>query len=889
MKLLFRLALRQIRTHRIRSAVICAAILLTTILFMTIMSISSNMTFGYQLMLELEAGTDVHAFLKSEAFTVPPEELRERVSAADTVSDSFLISSYSTFAFETRDLPRSKNRLIGVEAAEHLDHLFCTLTEGRFPADCREILFNEDLLPDAVLGDTVTLHTFTFTYTETGNPVAHEQILDFTLVGRFTCAASSPYSAITAWDPSLDTLFSVRPNVFLSFHSSINSLGKLVGMVTGELAEWRDPEVMRYGMVNEAYVTNNLREMFRPGTVLLIVFSVAVVFFCAFLLIYNIYSIALTQELHTFGLLNVIGMTHRQMKRLLAMQSLLLYAVTLPFGLAAGYFIGWKLLSPLLFSMSGVSIEYRFGALIPVSTALLTLGTLLYSALRPLKRMQKLTILETVSYNPALALPKAFLRKKNRSKKEVPPTPVHLAKFSMQRHRKRTVVTSLSSVFAIVLVILIASLADYIREYTYSHLQWMDFTLRPQVNYIYDNAPDMEGSTYAVDAGYALSEELFRSLEASEYAEKAYAIRYSLIELPVSEELAVRLEGLREEYLGFDQWYTLAQADAGTLHAVIVSVPDEYVPQLLLDNEEKTYVPAEEFLTGRQMLYLSYTAQGMRRADSSLIDFRFYRDGDVVSGGGLNNDYTVLVSDAATTSLLCGYLTACVYRPIFLLPESAFLAEFENAPICRIVVDAAGETAEANEQLRGEIERLAQSADAVRTDETSLARKEEENAYGNYLAYTVTDTEVVVHGRMDSLEEMDRNINAIRVVGFSLAGMIFLIGVINIVNAALSSVTERRTEYAILEAVGMTDRQLRRMMLVESLSGGVFAGLLTFAVGLPLTQLFLNCAMNASVSIRWLGGLVLLLLMLAVSVAASLTVYSLVKKSPVIDRIRQDG
>ena len=54
-------------------------------------------------------------------------------------------------------------------------------------------------------------------------------------------------------------------------------------------------------------------------------------------------------------------------------------------------------------------------------------------------------------------------------------------------------------------------------------------------------------------------------------------------------------------------------------------------------------------------------------------------------------------------------------------------------------------------------------------------------------------------------------------LGGTLSAIIAVIGVLNVFNAILTGITSRRRELAMLQSIGMTARQLRRMLVVEGL------------------------------------------------------------------------
>jgi len=86
--------------------------------------------------------------------------------------------------------------------------------------------------------------------------------------------------------------------------------------------------------------------------------------------------------------------------------------------------------------------------------------------------------------------------------------------------------------------------------------------------------------------------------------------------------------------------------------------------------------------------------------------------------------------------------------------------------------------------------------------------------------------------------------------------------------------------------VGMTDRQMMRMLLTESLYSGGAAVLITVCIGFPLIAIIINTAMNALVSLNWLSGVIMLMVCIAVSVLSGLAVFRLTKAAPVVERIK---
>ena len=71
-------------------------------------------------------------------------------------------------------------------------------------------------------------------------------------------------------------------------------------------------------------------------------------------------------------------------------------------------------------------------------------------------------------------------------------------------------------------------------------------------------------------------------------------------------------------------------------------------------------------------------------------------------------------------------------------------------------------------------------------------------------------------------------------LGSALSLIIGLVGVLNFLNAVLTGIITRRHEFAVLQAIGMTGTQLKRMLMLEGLYYAILALALSFALSVTL-------------------------------------------------------
>ena len=85
------------------------------------------------------------------------------------------------------------------------------------------------------------------------------------------------------------------------------------------------------------------------------------------------------------------------------------------------------------------------------------------------------------------------------------------------------------------------------------------------------------------------------------------------------------------------------------------------------------------------------------------------------------------------------------------------------------------------------------------------------------------------------LEQLMSKLKKAGLVKSILCAIIGLVGLLNFFNAMMTSILSRRREFAVLQAVGMTNRQLKTMLIYEGLfyamSSVAVAFILSLAVG----------------------------------------------------------
>ena len=72
----------------------------------------------------------------------------------------------------------------------------------------------------------------------------------------------------------------------------------------------------------------------------------------------------------------------------------------------------------------------------------------------------------------------------------------------------------------------------------------------------------------------------------------------------------------------------------------------------------------------------------------------------------------------------------------------------------------------------------------------------------------------------------------------ALSWLVFLFGVVNLINTTLSNQMSRKRENSVFRAIGLTRKQLCQMTIYEGICYAFSAALATLAVGLPIAVIF---------------------------------------------------
>lgn len=142
-----------------------------------------------------------------------------------------------------------------------------------------------------------------------------------------------------------------------------------------------------------------------------------------------------------------------------------------------------------------------------------------------------------------------------------------------------------------------------------------------------------------------------------------------------------------------------------------------------------------------------------------------------------------------------------------------------------------------------------------------------------------------------SLEEgFQTMIGSIRMIGIALSAVIAFIGILNFINSIITGILARKHEFAVLCSIGMTEQQLKRMILEESLYYVLISGIISVALGTALSRIILlalnNVIMFFAYRPNFLAFVIMLPLFLVLAALVPYLAYNRMKKESIVERLR---
>lgn len=570
----------------------------------------------------------------------------------------------------------------------------------------------------------------------------------------------------------------------------------------------------------------------------------------AYLLIYNIMYLSVAGNIRYYGLLQTIGMTGRQIRQLMQKQLLWIGGI----GMLAGILIGAGtsfFLIPVVVKtfVSGKemgAVQVTFHPVIVLLTVLLTGCTVWYAGRKPTKIAVGSSPVEALEYRVV-----SSVRKRHKTRKGS--LIVRMALEQLTRNKKKTMVTMLSlaaslSVFLCLITLLHTQSA---REYSYNYMG-LDMVLKNDTinNMVLNRAAEGEEQIQGVHP--ILNEELLNEIRQTDGVEEVLPT----ITVPtiVPWEKEVTDVWMREFY---ETWMNIPYEDdieeyqqhPENFGSSLVGITEEDFRALNAEMEQP--VDEEAFLSGKTCILYRHGLFG--------LDEKELRGKQISCEEYVHPENTRTFEIAGMTDV-GDYVSLLGFPPTMIVIDDAVKAFTEKPIVFRVGIRYAEEY-----------------------------HKETEEAILSNIEESPNKTDFSWDSKIEQAENVKAAQGHMMEIGFGIVLILGIIGVMNYINTSVGNMQSRQKEISIMESVGMTERQVKKMLVWEGIfyTGGVL--FLTLTVGIGITYAIYQ-TMNYMGAKFWFPALPFLgatLILFVVCIVVPVWTYQKIEKSgSLVERIR---
>lgn len=792
-KVLYRLSAKTLMAKGKKNLVAIFAIVLTTVLFAALFTIGGGMLESFQEATMRQVGGKTMAGVKF----ILSKDYDKLTKDSKVKNPSYRIIIGQLANEELKKLSTEVN----YAEDENAKSMFCYPEVGSMPKERLEVVTSTQVL-DALkvphkVGEQVTLEisvdgkmfteTFTLSGYWEGDAVAMAQQC---FVSREYCDEVAPTPEKSFYEGT-GSEYAGYWMMDFDYSNSWDIEEKTIQLLE---RNGYDKDKISYG-VNWAYITSKTD----GGTVGFLVALLGLILASGYLIIYNIFSLNVTSDIKSYGLLKTIGTTAEQLKKMVRQQAVFLSAIGIPCGLVLGAILG-KCLFPIIaknFQLKGV--EFSIHPLVMVGAAVFSFFTVWISCNKPCKLAAKVSPIEAVRYTDKTT----YDRKKERMSRKL--TAVSFAWANLGRNWKK-----------VVIVVASLSLSMILFNSVYTIIKGFD--MDKYVSY------QMIGDTLLTDASVlnysntarnydSITQEIQEELKVMEGVKEIHSIYLAEADIGISETA-------KKDFLKFTEEMPEIFADPYA-QQVLELVEENKIPWGKIYSVDKWGMEQlqcykgkldwEKFKTGNYCLVNTYgIAWGMEEPLTGM-----YCDvGDKVSvelSDGTEKEYEVMAVVEIPYALSCRSQTLIAMEMI--LPETEYLARGDGTGAMLSVL--------MQEENAGVL------VDKILENYT-------EQVHSNLTFVSKTTYE----------KEFKDFVNTLWIVGGALSVVLALIGILNFINAVVTGILSRKQELAMMEAVGMTGTQMKSMLAWEGVLYAVFTMIFSIVGGKIINSLVLENALT---------------------------------------------
>ena len=859
-----RLSKRYFKKNRIRNLAAILAIMLTAFLFTSITSLVFSMSSSIQLSMQMQKGSKADGDIRYLT-----EEQYQELQNSDFIKEAGC-RRFVGFA------SNASGHMVEINYADPVQQelTFCNPTHGKAPKKANEIATTDQALEalgvKAKVGETVPVE-----FTLRGKTYQYEMV-----VSGWWEAANDTGSLLIVSEQFVKD----NPDLFINTYAKDREIAgtymadvvlKDKRHIQKQLQEFAlsvggEPEQMNadnYIACSQNQVGN---AMLQPGMMMSAIVFVLLFVVSGYLLIYNIFDISVMQDVRQYGLLRTIGTSTRQIKKIVNRQAIWLTMIGLPLGLIFGFLVS-KMLLPVVMKFfqanSLNAMKVSVSPLIFLIAAVFTIFTVMISTRKPARKAARISPLEAIRYT-------GQEKKKTKETKRTHGTKLSYMAFSnLGRNKRRSVFIVLSMLLCIVLfnsIIVITQSMD--EEKWISRSTKTDFTVYNSVavngvspfQYREDGLPASVVDLIDQKKGVEKERILYRNTRD----DSDVTVDYKFEDLVCIAEEAEE-DSVSKAYENGLSLRAVPGTEDGYFGNVFGVSEAFWEDVTIYEGENNPDVLKEKMETGDYVIVgtiidrLTGEAEEETQLQQQLQvgdSITFSKDGKEEKTCTILAKATVVATEYETYAGANGAAYIGGDAPFLYMSDTKFKELYEEPTIFSYSFNA--------------------------------EEGEKENLEGFLADFTGENTSVAYTSTKLLQEQLASNRNIVLLVGGMIGVILAFAGLINFTNMMVTNIITRRHEFAAMQSIGMTSRQLRRLIMDEGLyyavGADVIGGLLAAGLGMTVLKNVLNSPSMWYFTLQFtlIPALFIAVIYLILAAVIPVVVLHFFNKGSVVERLR---
>ncbi|KPI53663.1 ABC transporter permease [Clostridioides difficile] len=760
-------------------------------------------------------------------------------------------------------LENSENGILSIKQYDKnaMEGYQISIKEGRLPSKEGEIVLSENvinLMDDKLkIGDEITLKVGdmfdsnkkkidNMVFHE-GDYIANEKDSTFKLVGIIKKPGFELYdeitTAITYFNPMIDYKGAMNISVTVKNPKDVYKISKKISKniypnkdeeSISDMVKYNEHLLRLQGASKYENINSSVKSIIALVTILVIICTIATV--------YNSFSISITERKKQFGILNSIGATSSQIKRLVFIEGIIISLIGIPIGLISG-----TIAIDLLFKtinkyftesiVTQMSLQIVYNPIIIIVSIIIVLFTIFISILLPAIAASNVSPLDIIKNSGEYKVRKV---KDSKLIKIIFKTEGVLAYKNMKRNRKKFIVTLFSLMISIIIFIsfsgftLLLLRGEEIRssQRNYDLYLTAKGTARP----IDDVISKLQGIPEIKNFEFATGQSM--------------SIKVSENKINKSKEDLIK-EYYQQHKSGDSYEYDFSNNE--------LNFPGEFAIKNKTNNLVKGSFDKEKAIkeNGVILVRKSYFES---RGKKGIVELTNYKVGDT-----LNCEY---LDDNGSSKKM-------KIKILAITDEERLGMGYQNMGLQFITYD------EVAKNLGLKLNKSLIFIDLGGDVQTK--KKIESLADKNNFNF---------HDESAGGEEEKQNLKVVKIFVYGFIVVISLVSVTNILNTVSTSINLRKRELAIIQSIGVTPNGFRKMIYLESFIYGILSLIFGIPIGIGMTLVMnklISGVIEFSPVIPWAAIAICIVSVFIITFIAAYIPMSKLNKENIIDNIRRES